>query len=219
MGEEIRTSQQLLATLLPPPPVVCRAAQYLPESSDILDVGAGNGRSGYYLASRGHSVTSLEADQEQIDTGRFAEQYLGSWAVNNRFEHGDMEDIEYDEQFDAVICTYALHVLATKRAAMKTMLRLQQASRCGGLNILAAYIATEEEARRVPHRTFFQKNELFKIYKELGWQVIDQNEVEAPMHQLENGETVFSSHSELIARKTRRPRISFMNANRQIVTV
>lgn len=214
-GEQSVDGHELM--LMPPPKVVERLEPLLPREASVLDVGAHNGRSGYYLAEYGHNVESVEIKEAYILEGHRIGRELGSIALKNTFIHANLADIDYEDCYDAVIATYSLQELA-RNALYRTLGKIQNAAKPRGLNAINAYIATPQQQALVPTRSFFEPNELFRIYKQNGWDVINQEQKLQPLRRQEDGRTYYSSYSELIARKPdpRRPR-TYMNANREII--
>lgn len=214
-GERSVDGHELM--LLPPPEVVERLEPLLPRESLVLDVGAYNGRSGFYLAAKGHNVESMEIKEAYIQEGRRIGRELGNIALKNTFIQADIVDIDHAGYYDGVIATCSLQEVA-RTALHRTLGKIQNATRSRGLNAVKAYVATPREQALAPTSAFFQPNELFRIYKETGWDVISQEQKLQPMRQQEDGRMSYSSYSELIARKPepRRPR-TYMNANREII--
>lgn len=214
-GERSVDGHELM--LLAPPNVVVRAEPLLPRESSVLDVGAYNGRTGFYLATKGHNVQSVEIEKDYILEGRRIGRELGSIALKNTFIQTDIADMDYDGCYDAVVATCSLQMVA--RAALhRTLSNVQNAAKPRGLNAIKAYVATPRQQALVPNRSFFEPNELFRIYKESGWNVINQEQKLQPLRRQENGNIFYTSYSELIARKPepRRTR-TYMNANREII--
>lgn len=204
--------------LLPPPPIVVKAEPLLPAGASVLDVGAHSGRTGFYLSERGHNVTSLELEETYIQEGQKIARALGKAALRNTFVQGDMTSADLGSSYDAVISTYSLYMVG-QAALHNTLGKIQTAAKERGLNVIASYVATPGEKKLAPRRGFFEPNELYRIYKDIGWEVIDEekDKQHMPMHRSAKGEATFQAYSALIARKPeKRPR-SFMNANREIV--
>jgi tellurite methyltransferase len=190
--------------LSPPPDIVREAGEMLRPESMVLDVGAHNGRNGFYLAEQGHKVLSVESNPDYIRDGKFIAQTLGRAALTHIFIYTDMRDIDVDGGFDAVVSTHALHMVE-KPEAYDVLRALQNATKPGGFNILRTYIATAQQQAELPERAFFEPCELREIYSRSGWALNVYRETIGPWVRTEpvDGESqvLYSSAAELIAQK------------------
>jgi SAM-dependent methyltransferase len=75
----------------------------LTEGSRVLDAGCGPGRHALSLARRGIGVVGVDLSPEFIDLARASSDGLGL-ADRVRFEVGDLRELAYESEFDAVIC-------------------------------------------------------------------------------------------------------------------
>jgi 2-polyprenyl-3-methyl-5-hydroxy-6-metoxy-1,4-benzoquinol methylase len=71
--------------------------------SKILDLCCGFGRHSLVLASKGYNVTGLDLSEKFLQQARQKAEMLG---VNLEFEKRDMRDIQFLDEFDAVINLY-----------------------------------------------------------------------------------------------------------------
>lgn len=76
----------------------------LPPASTILDLYCGYGRHAIELAKSGYQVTGLDATTDFLE---IAAQKAQEAHVNLQFRHCDMRELDYDQQFDAVINMFA----------------------------------------------------------------------------------------------------------------
>ncbi|MGZ4146376.1 MAG: class I SAM-dependent methyltransferase [Actinomycetota bacterium] len=72
----------------------------LEPESDVLDVPSGEGRIGRSLAKRGHHVTGIDITDGFLEEGRRRAKDQG---VVMRFMRGDMRELAFDGEFDAVM--------------------------------------------------------------------------------------------------------------------
>lgn len=188
--------------LFPPHPFIVEAASCLPRSSNVLDLGSHNGRNGLYLAELGHQVTSIDTHEGYINDGRRLARAIGGLALeNNVFVRQNMLDIDYDQEFDAVIATHSLYQLL--RLQLPDLInRMQRATKPGGLNIHRAYIGTPEEQAKVLPKTLLEPYELIDTYRSSGWRNKYTRTMPEPMQKNEEtGQYFFSGAVELISQK------------------
>lgn len=70
----------------------------LPVGSAILDLGCGTGRPiASYLASQGHQITGVDGSEAMLAIAR-------RLLPGHRWIHAMIEQVEFDETFDAVVC-------------------------------------------------------------------------------------------------------------------
>ena len=184
-----------------PDRVVLDAEPLLARGSYVLDVGSGQGTNGTYLAFQGHKAHSLELNSDYLENGRRIIRALGGLATANTIEQGDMRDINYREEFDAVIATRTLQLIA-KPEAYQVIHKMREATKPGGLNIINAYVAESDQQAEMPNFALFEPTELKRLYKAAGWGIIS---FDSPSERVEldytGAEPGCSSKAQLIARK------------------
>lgn len=171
-------------SLWAPDKIVEEAEVLLRRGSKVLDVGAGRGTNGTYLAMQGHEVLSLEINPDYIENGRRIIKAIGSMALSNTFIEADMVNLDIIpeiQQFDAVIATRSLQ-LVEKTESYKVVRKIQEITNPGGLNIIRAYIATKQQQAVMSHRAFFEPEELQNIYENAGWSAIKYEYDLKPLH-------------------------------------
>jgi 2-polyprenyl-3-methyl-5-hydroxy-6-metoxy-1,4-benzoquinol methylase len=88
------------------------------ESSNVLDVGCGEGRFSRVLASRGYAVTGIDIAPELIHTAR-------SKSTSERFDVGSVSALPYaNESFDVVLSYISILDFPDLYAAMTEMVRV-----------------------------------------------------------------------------------------------
>ena len=106
----------------------------LPPGSTILDLCCGHGRHSILLAQRGYRVTGLDLSQVFLDKARSDAQDAG---VQVRWVRGDMRQIPFQAEFDAVINVFtAFGYLENEQEDQKVLHRVQGALKPGGLFLL-----------------------------------------------------------------------------------
>ncbi len=94
-----------------------------PETT-VLDAGCGEGTSALILAEIGASVTALDLDETKLQTAR---KLLAGTPFADRvvFQTGSILELSFpDNHFDLVWCSYVLHHLADKEAAVRELRRV-----------------------------------------------------------------------------------------------
>jgi SAM-dependent methyltransferase len=98
-------------------------ALQLPKGSTILDVGCGLGLQAVELASRGYLVVGLDLSLPMLSRAADEAQER---EVKLNFLHGDMREMQFDGQFDAVLClgtTFGYFDDETNRQVLERMRR------------------------------------------------------------------------------------------------
>ena len=191
-------------SLFAPDPLIEATEPLLGRNSSVLDVGAGYGTNGIYLAMQGHVVHALEINPEYIENGRRIMRGIGGIAISNRFVNEDMRNIREVVgkigKVDAVVATRSLQELR-KDEAYRMVNDVQDVTKPGGLNIVRAYIATPEQQRVVPHLALFEPDELQDIYTAAGWEMaMDYTYTLRPLGTIA-GRPACQSTAELVAVK------------------
>lgn len=191
--------------LLPPSPLVRRAAQLLEPSSKVLDVGAYNGTNGFYLAALGHQVDSVEINPLYIYDASILAKTIGRVAGGNHFIQADLRRYQPKIGYDAAIATKVLPYMSLADAH-KSIDKLQSVIKADGLNVVSVYLGSERQQTEVESITLFSPGELEEIYKRVGWQIVSYEERMKPLRQFLNPNTGkrevrVGSYADLIARK------------------
>jgi len=189
-------------SLWEPTPVVVAAERLLPRNSRIVDLGAGRGSNGIYLAMQGHEVYSVETDRQAIENGRRIGRSLGAAAMSHMFVPADMRGLDLEAEFgplDAVLAVRSLQQVS-KGEAEEVVGAMQAATRLGGLNAALAYVARPDQQQLMPHRALFEPNRLGTLYEAAGWDV-PVNDVDLREFVYQAGAPACQSTVSLIATK------------------
>jgi SAM-dependent methyltransferase len=73
----------------------------LPEQARVLDSPCGSGRHSIGMAREGYRVTAVDLSEEFLAVARASAQEAG---VRIDFRHADMNELDWHEEFDAVVC-------------------------------------------------------------------------------------------------------------------
>jgi SAM-dependent methyltransferase len=106
----------------------------LPQGSSILDLCCGHGRHAIPLAQRGYQVTGQDLSEVFL---REAEKEAQAQGVHVRWIHGDMRNIPFEHEFDAVINIFtAFGYLEDQDEDQKVLQQVCKALKPGGLFLL-----------------------------------------------------------------------------------
>ena len=106
----------------------------LPAGSAILDLCCGHGRHAIALAKRGYRVTGLDLSEVFL---QHAQSEAEAQGVQVRWVHGDMRNIPFENEFDAVINIFtAFGYLENEDEDQVVLRQIQKALKPGGLFLL-----------------------------------------------------------------------------------
>ncbi|HEX6477707.1 MAG TPA: class I SAM-dependent methyltransferase [Ktedonobacteraceae bacterium] len=102
----------------------------LPPGSAILDLCCGHGRHSIALAKRGYRVTGLDLSEVFL---QHAQSDAEAQGVQVRWVHGDMRNIPFENEFDAVINIFtAFGYLENEDEDLLVLQQIQKALKPGG---------------------------------------------------------------------------------------
>jgi SAM-dependent methyltransferase len=114
------------------------ALEHVPDPpAELIDLGAGEGRTAVFFATRGYDVLALDASSVGL---RKANQLAASRGVSIETEEHDLTRWTPDVQVDAVLCSF-LHFSPDDRPRLYRM--MQQAVRPGGV-VIAEWFRPEQ---------------------------------------------------------------------------
>lgn len=120
-------------------------ASRIPRHARVLDVGCGPGLYAQRLASRGMSMVGLDLNRAAlVHANKMANQH--GLAIDYR--HGDMRDMEFENEFDAVLLVYGILGTMNDRDRDDLLQRIHRALRPGGMLFLD--VMTEKLMRDCP---------------------------------------------------------------------
>jgi SAM-dependent methyltransferase len=106
----------------------------LPQESSILDLCCGHGRHAIPLAQRGYRMTGQDLSEVFLRKAEKAAQELD---VHVHWVHGDMRNIPYENEFDAVINIFtAFGYFENQDEDQKVLQQVSKALKPGGLFLL-----------------------------------------------------------------------------------
>lgn len=155
-------------------------AGLLKPGATVLDIGAYEGRHALYLANLGFQVTAVEPELASLQklVARAKAEDLQIEAVQ-----GSLEDYQTDQLFDAVVCTYVLHFLASQEEVSSALSRIQAWTSPGGYAAISAYTTKNPLGKR-PY--LFTPGGLHDSFR--GWDIVYYKEQPTPWF-IKPGET------------------------------
>ncbi len=105
----------------------------LPQGSTVLDLGCGYGRHALLLATMGYQVTGLDKSQYLLHQAEVAALAQG---VQIRWVHGDMRDIPFLNEFDAVLSLFSSFVYFEEEENLHVLRQMQRALKPSGFLLI-----------------------------------------------------------------------------------
>ncbi len=106
----------------------------VPPGSGLLDLACGHGRHAIPLAQRGYRVTGQDLSRVFL---RRAEEDARAAGVSVRWRHGDMRQIAFDAEFDAVINIFtAFGYFDSEDEDLAVLRQVRKALKSGGVFLL-----------------------------------------------------------------------------------
>jgi len=114
------------------------ARSYFPgfDNVRVLDIGCGDGKNAYFLASLGAQVRAVDISPLAIEHAKCAWPSL----QNLTWEVGDIRHLHFlIDFFDIIVATGILHCLKDKVEMKAVIHRMKSATKQGGFNIISAF--------------------------------------------------------------------------------
>ena len=168
-----------------------------PESSKVLDIGAGMGAFSIPLAFSGFQV-------ESVDISSVAIEYIRSTAYKHNLKitarKADILDEGVVGDCEIIICSFVCHHLLDKDAR-SLFQEMKQHTLSGGINIIAVHTQEGDffKSELVPGKFYPRSGELFELYAD--WDVIMCTEMSSHSGYFEDGSPCFNLNSYLLAQK------------------
>ena len=114
-------------------PVLINLFKKFGKVKSVLDVGCGMGRHAYLLSKQGYICQGLEPHLKMVQYAK--QNYLG---VN--YKIGSMQNLNYKNKFDALICIFSIIVFnKTNEEAIKTFKNFYKALKKDGILIIETF--------------------------------------------------------------------------------
>jgi SAM-dependent methyltransferase len=171
----------------------------VPEGARALDLGAGEGADAIRLARLHYDVTAVEISEV---AERKIRRFAAEAGVRVRTVVADISTYKLQDEFDIIICNGVLHYIEDKKVVIE---RMQQATRPGGMNVVAAWSTTSpvpEAHGTLPVFCDDEDGEINRLYSNHNWQKFLYFERHKPetAHVAEPGHV--HSHIKMLAWKT-----------------
>lgn len=139
----------------------------LPENAKVLDLGCGEGRNAFFLASKGCDVTAVDRSKAGINK-------LCKIAIDNQVVLKgivqDIVDFNFIEEYDLIMAHGVLYYL--ENAVWRDLLtKVKKHTRQGGFNIFTLFVYNEnyplvKEIESAQYKNSFRENELQEFYQD-----------------------------------------------------
>ena len=163
------------------------------KTGKVFDLGAGFGRNSILLAKRGFEVTAIDKSKEKLAELR---KKVKEGNLNMKLLNEKIENIDWKEKYDMVLCNNVLHFLK-EADAKRTIQRIKDNTKKRGINLITVFNVNN------PNKNFpylFEKEELRGFYSD--WEILRYREF---ISELETHGGKLKPHrhgiSELIAKK------------------
>lgn len=151
----------------------------LPQGSSILDLCCGHGRHAIPLAQRGYQVTGQDLSEVFL---REAERAAQAQGVPVHWVHGDMRNIPYENEFDAVINIFtAFGYFENQDEDQKVLRQVSKALKPGGLFLLETLHREGLMRQYVPHMISYYPEGLIELEERSFDLLTSRNEVKITM--------------------------------------
>ena len=152
------------------------------QSTSILDVGCGSGRNLLYLAKMGHKVTGIDHNPSALESIEDIVQKETLSGVHTLLHDLNQPLNLEPECYDLVLSTVTLQFLNTQRIP-ELLTELQKATKKKGYHLLVFPI--HSELYSLPEFFTFlpQKEELYHIYQDSGWSILEYKESVGHLHK------------------------------------
>jgi 2-polyprenyl-3-methyl-5-hydroxy-6-metoxy-1,4-benzoquinol methylase len=164
----------------------------------VLDAGCGEGKNAAFLAARGAVIDAFDISVLAIQNGRrhFADRVGIRWKVS------DVREIELPKNhYDVVVAYGLLHCLPCALEVRKVILRLQDATRSSGYNVICAFNDRRQELHAHPgfSPSLLSHAEYMAAYA--SWEVLKESDSDLTERHPNNNLEHTHSMTRILARK------------------
>jgi len=131
----------------------------------ILDLGCGTGNHSLFLAEKGYSVHGVDKSEEMIALAKQKIEQVSA-KISCNFQVGNIQTVELEQTFDAVICMFAvLGYQTTNDQLFSTLKTVRKHLKPGGLFICDFWYGAAVLKERPSERVKIIKNDNQKLIR------------------------------------------------------
>lgn len=179
-----------------PESMVVKLPEYL-QGGSILELGAGQGRNGLWLARKGFKVEAVDISSVGVER---MNQIADAEKLDLHAIKADSRD-ELEGLRDAIVSTYMLHHL-TREEALQVIEKMKNHTRPLGFNLVTAFTSEGDFFKKDPTTNRFYPNlgELKALYED--WEILEYEESNSRARaKKEDGSPMFNIAAKLLAKK------------------
>lgn len=186
-----------------PVPSVVQLPDILPSGSEVLDLGAGDGRNSLFLASKGMNVKAIDLSEAGISK---LKRLAAESGVNVETEVADVVNYSIEHDYDALVVILLFQFLK-ENEVMRLMNEMKAHTKPGGVNVV--HMFTSSGDRQNLDRIEDPDSECF--YPEDGWlkefygdwEIIDHSSASSTLigKFKEDGTPMMSTVERIVAKK------------------
>lgn len=131
--------------------------EYLPEDSEIMDLGCGSGRDSLYFIERGFDVTAVDGSEELCE---LASIHIGQDVLNLKYK-----ELNFSDVFDGVwACASFTH--STLEELKEVLGKIGESLKDGGILFLSFKYGDFDGVRNNKYNKYYRTNEIKDILEE-----------------------------------------------------
>lgn len=181
-----------------PESIVIDGANLLPEDSNVIEFGAGQGRNSIALAELGFNVEAVDVSETGVN---FINNFGKEKSLSNLKARTGSAIDKIDDKYDMVVTTYMVHHL-TREDALKFIEEIKAHTTEGGLNVISAF-TVEGDFSKLPlekGKFYPEPGEMRGLYSD--WEIIKYSEDNSRAKATNpDGTPMFNIRAEILARK------------------
>lgn len=149
------------------------------QGGSVYEIGAGEGRNGLYLASKGFDVEMNDLSDVGIKKIKKQAKERG---LNIKTNTDDIRKIKELPESDIFISTFVFHHLTIKEG-FQIISKIKKATKRGGFNVISAFTKEGDFYEKFPSQDKFylEKEELKELYS--GWGILTYGEKEGTAYE------------------------------------
>lgn len=138
----------------------------------VLDLGCGEAGTSLSLAEKGFEVTCIDFSKTAIKNIKIEAKKRDVKIIGLV---GDLEKLEFKEDYDIIIGTGIFHFIS-KKYFFKLLNDIMKHTKKDGLNIFEVFLQGDPSQEEDSEGYYFKQNELKELYS--NWEILDYEEYE-----------------------------------------